>query len=91
MASQLVGSFHTRNAALQAVEELAVLGFEVEMVPIEHEGSRAALFRRLLTRSARERHRRGAGSGDSILRAERIPAAGSWSFVARPVRFSILA
>jgi len=48
MASQLVGSFHTRNAALQAMEELAALGFDVEMLKVEHQGSRAALFRLVL-------------------------------------------
>lgn len=48
MASQLVGTFHTRNAALQAMEELAVLGFDVEMVKVEHQGSRAALIRLVL-------------------------------------------
>ena len=48
MAGQLVGSFHTRNAALQAVEELAALGFDVEMLKVEHHGSRAALFRLVL-------------------------------------------
>ena len=48
MASQLIGSFHTRSAALLAVEELAVLGFDVEMVKVEHEGSRAALIRLVL-------------------------------------------
>lgn len=48
MASQLVGTFHTRNAALQAVEELAALGFDVEMLKVEHQGSRAALFRLVL-------------------------------------------
>ncbi len=48
MAGRLVGSFHTRNAALQAVEELAALGFDVEMLKVEHYGSRAALFRLIL-------------------------------------------
>lgn len=48
MASQLVGSFHTRNAALQAVEELAALGYDVEMMKVEHHGSRAALVRLVL-------------------------------------------
>lgn len=48
MTSQLVGSFHTRNAALQAVEELAALGFDVEMMKVEHRGSRAALFHLVL-------------------------------------------
>lgn len=48
MASRLVGSFHTRNAALQAVEELAALGFDVEMMKVEHRGSRAALFHLVL-------------------------------------------
>ena len=48
MADRLVGSFHTRNAALQAVEELAALGFDVEMLKVEHHGSRAALVRLVL-------------------------------------------
>ena len=48
MASQLIGSFHTRNAALLAVEELAVLGFDAEIIEVEHEGSRAALIRLVL-------------------------------------------
>ena len=48
MASQLVGSFHTRNAALLAVEELAARGYDVEMLKVEHEGSRAALIRLVL-------------------------------------------
>ena len=48
MASQLIGTFHTRNAALLAVEELAVLGFDAEMIEVEHEGSRAALIRLVL-------------------------------------------
>ena len=48
MASQLIGSFHTRNAALQAVEELAALGFDVEVLKVEHHGSRAALIRLIL-------------------------------------------
>ncbi len=48
MASKLIGSFHTRNAALQAVEELAAQGFDVEMLKVDHAGPRAALFRRAL-------------------------------------------
>lgn len=48
MASQLIGSFHTRNAALLAVEELAARGYDVEMLKVEHEGSRAALIRLVL-------------------------------------------
>ena len=48
MAGRLVGSFHTRNAALQAMEELAALGFDVEMLKVEHHGSRAALVRLVL-------------------------------------------
>ena len=51
MASQFVGTFHTRNAALQAVEELAALGYDVEMLKVEHQGSRAVLVR-LVLRSA---------------------------------------
>ena len=45
MASQLIGSFHTRNAALQAMEELAAQGFDVEMLKVDHAGPRAALIR----------------------------------------------
>lgn len=48
MASQLVGCFHTRNAALQAVEELAPLGFTVEVLRVSHKGSRAALIHLIL-------------------------------------------
>ena len=48
MASQLVGSFHTRNAALLALEELAARGYDVELLRVEHEGSRAALIRLVL-------------------------------------------
>lgn len=48
MVSQLIGSFHTRNAALQAIEELAALGNDVEFVPVEHGGTRAAAVRVIL-------------------------------------------
>ncbi len=48
MAGQLVASFHTRTAALHAVEELAALGCDVEMMKVEHQGSRAALIRLIL-------------------------------------------
>ena len=48
MASKLIGSFHTRNAALQATEELAVLGYDVEMLPVEHAGTRASMARVVL-------------------------------------------
>jgi hypothetical protein len=45
MASQLIGLFHTRNAALQAVEEVAALGFDAEMMKVEHLGPRATMIR----------------------------------------------
>ena len=48
MSSQLIGSFHTRNAALLAMEELAARGYDVELLKVEHEGSRAALIRLVL-------------------------------------------
>lgn len=48
MTNQLIGSFHTRNAALQAVEELAPLGFDVEVLRVRHRGSRAALIHLVL-------------------------------------------
>ncbi len=48
MASRVVGSFLTRAAALQAVEELAALGCDVEMMKVEHQGSRAAMIRLIL-------------------------------------------